>query len=203
MQFEGIYVNLVFLKRNFILQIHTARYSQTGFTLIELIIVIIILGILAVTVAPRFINVSDDANRAATASQAAAFRAGIKLVYSAYQIRQLSPIIIGDKSVQIDSVSNWPTGSGSGIQFCVNLWNSVVDSSESITGKSDPNSSLSSGWNAFGNADLCAYSKKTGDLTLAGGSLPHFIYYIRDYGPVSFGGQTYEGSAGDIKAFNI
>jgi prepilin-type N-terminal cleavage/methylation domain-containing protein len=185
------------------LQKHTIRHSQTGFTLIELIIVIVILGILAVTVAPRFINVSDDAQRATTASEAAAFRASIKLVYSAYQVRQESPFIIGDKTVQIDSVSGWPTGSGSGVQFCVNLWNSVVDSSESITGKSDPNSSLSTGWNAFGNADLCAYSKKTGDLTLAGGSLPHFIYYIKDYGPVTFGGQTYQGRAGDIKAFNI
>jgi prepilin-type N-terminal cleavage/methylation domain-containing protein len=203
MHLISIYNEIAVIKRNFILQIHTARYSQAGFTLIELIIVIIILGILAVTVAPRFINVSDDAQRATTASEAVAFGAGIKLVYSAYQVRQESPIIIGDKSVQIDSISDWPTGSGSGVQFCVNLWNSVVDSSESITGKSDPNSSLSAGWNAFGNADLCAYSKKTGDLTLAGGSLPHFIYYIRDYGPVSFGGQNYEGSAGDIKAFNI
>jgi prepilin-type N-terminal cleavage/methylation domain-containing protein len=187
------------------LQIHTIRHSQTGFTLIELIIVIVILGILAVTVAPRFIDVSDDAQRATTAFEAAAFRAGIKLVYSAYQVRQESPIIMGDKSVQIDSVSDWPTGSGSGsgVQFCVNLWDSVVDSSVSITGKSGPGSSLSEGWNAFGNADLCAYSKEAGDLTLAGGSLPHFIYYIRDYKSKPYKGQVYEGRAGDIKAFNI
>lgn len=185
------------------MQIHTIRHSQTGFTLIELIIVIVILGILAVTVAPRFIDVSDDAQRATTAFEAAAFRAGIKLVYSAYQVRQESPIIMGDKSVQIDSVSDWPTGSGSGVQFCVNLWDSVVDSSVSITGKSGPGSSLSEGWNAFGNADLCAYSKEAGDLTLAGGSLPHFIYYIRDYKSKPYKGQVYEGRAGDIKAFNI
>lgn len=35
--------------------------KQQGFTLIELIIVIVILGILAVTVAPRFFNFSKDA----------------------------------------------------------------------------------------------------------------------------------------------
>lgn len=34
---------------------------QGGFTLIELVVVIVILGILAVTAAPRFLNLQDDA----------------------------------------------------------------------------------------------------------------------------------------------
>ena len=38
----------------------TAR--QQGFTLIELIVVIVILGILAVTAAPKFMNLTSDAN---------------------------------------------------------------------------------------------------------------------------------------------
>ena len=38
---------------------------QGGFTLIEMVVVIVILGILAVTAAPRFLNLQDDA-RAAT-----------------------------------------------------------------------------------------------------------------------------------------
>ena len=38
--------------------------QQRGFTLIELIIVIVILGILAVTAAPRFIDLQSDAKAA-------------------------------------------------------------------------------------------------------------------------------------------
>ncbi|WP_281545401.1 prepilin-type N-terminal cleavage/methylation domain-containing protein [Grimontia sp. SpTr1] len=38
---------------------------QGGFTLIEMIVVIVILGILAVTAAPKFLNFQDDAKAAA------------------------------------------------------------------------------------------------------------------------------------------
>ncbi len=38
--------------------------KQTGFTLIELVVVIVILGILAVTAAPRFLNLQNDAREA-------------------------------------------------------------------------------------------------------------------------------------------
>lgn len=37
---------------------------QGGFTLIEMIVVIVILGILAVTAAPKFLNFQDDAKKA-------------------------------------------------------------------------------------------------------------------------------------------
>jgi len=48
------------------------QMAENGFTLIELVIVIVILGILAVMVMPKMINLSGDAQTAATKGVAAA-----------------------------------------------------------------------------------------------------------------------------------
>nr|WP_035479828.1 type II secretion system protein [Aliagarivorans marinus] len=56
--------------------------KQQGFTLIELVIVIVILGILAVTAAPRFLNLSSDARSSTLEGLQAAVVGGGSLVYS-------------------------------------------------------------------------------------------------------------------------
>lgn len=63
--------------------------KQQGFTLIELIIVIVILGILAVAAAPQFFNFSTDADKAAVKSLSAALRAGTDMTHYRAAIRQL------------------------------------------------------------------------------------------------------------------
>ncbi|UCM44877.1 prepilin-type N-terminal cleavage/methylation domain-containing protein [Aeromonas dhakensis] len=56
--------------------------KQAGFTLIELVIVIIILGILAVTAAPKFLNLQDDARKAAADGVKASLQSASQMVYS-------------------------------------------------------------------------------------------------------------------------
>ena len=56
--------------------------KQQGFTLIELIIVIVILGILAVTAAPKFINFTDDATQSAFAGINGGMASSMTIIYS-------------------------------------------------------------------------------------------------------------------------
>ncbi|MFS1424446.1 prepilin-type N-terminal cleavage/methylation domain-containing protein [Shewanella sp. 10N.286.48.B5] len=58
------------------------KRKQQGFTLIELVVVIIILGILAVTAAPKFINLQGDARVSALSGLKAAIQGANTLVYS-------------------------------------------------------------------------------------------------------------------------
>ena len=55
--------------------------TQKGFTLIELIIVIVLLGILAVTAAPRFLNLQDDARDAVLQGVAGSLESASSVVY--------------------------------------------------------------------------------------------------------------------------
>ena len=55
---------------------------QQGFTLIELVVVIIILGILAVTAAPKFINLQSDARKSTVEGVKAALQGANTLIYS-------------------------------------------------------------------------------------------------------------------------
>ncbi|ABV35991.1 methylation site containing protein [Shewanella sediminis HAW-EB3] len=56
--------------------------ADSGFTLVELVIVIVILGILSVVAAPKFINLKSDAHRSVLNGVRGAISSGNQLVYS-------------------------------------------------------------------------------------------------------------------------
>jgi len=72
------------------------RKMQEGFTLVELVIVIIILGLLAAVAVPKFIDLSSDAKTAATNSVAASLSAASSVNYAARKVNSTKGVAIAN-----------------------------------------------------------------------------------------------------------
>ena len=82
--------------------------KQNGFTLIELVVVIIILGILAVTAAPKFINLQGDARASTIQGMKGAIQGANSLVYSKAALLGIEGADTGSVDVLGNTVAGTP-----------------------------------------------------------------------------------------------
>ena len=110
------------------------KRQQSGFTLIELIMVIVVLGILAAFALPRFADFGGDARLAAMQGAAGAVKSASAIVHSA-ALANPAAVTAGTVNVEVDIalVGSYAAPTAAGIGLAAQLSSGDFDTSDTGT----------------------------------------------------------------------
>lgn len=109
------------------------KSNQQGFTLIELIIVIVILGILAVTASPKFLDIQSDARASTLEGVEASLKGAVNIAYSKALIQGVTGTAATPESTsspEIPMVYGYPDATTASIELLIETGDWIVNTVE-------------------------------------------------------------------------
>lgn len=88
--------------------------NQSGFSLVELVVVIVVVGLLAVAALPRFLDVTDEAKKASVEGVAGGYATGVLSARAQWEAEARPTVTVNSvarNSVNYDGVKFWLTSS--------------------------------------------------------------------------------------------
>lgn len=139
-----------------------SHWCERGFNLIELICTLVILGILASSVIPRFISLGEAAHQAVVAATTGAFGSALSLVHTACFVRGWASQdnLPGYGSGNVDfNQTCYPTDTtgnantiASNNNRCLRVWNAILTDAPTVT-----TGTSGADYRARANNNVCTY----------------------------------------------
>ncbi|MCH8265632.1 MAG: type II secretion system protein, partial [Proteobacteria bacterium] len=111
------------------------RSAQSGFTIIELVVVILLLGILTATALPRFMDVTDEAHAAVTEGVLGGLATGMALFHAQWvaegEVASPAGFGLGNLDANVTGYPEAIDGTLDTAADCVDIFNNVLQAGAS------------------------------------------------------------------------